>query len=185
MMVTLRQVRRTSGSQVGELRERVIQIARVAKVVQGGRRFHFRSVVVVGDGQGHVGVGIGKANEVPDSIRKAVENAKKNMIAIPLDGSTIPHEVEVKLKSTRVLLKPAAPGTGVIAGAGVRAVVELAGIKDLISKTHGSNNPVNVTQAALLALSQLESVEEVAARRGLPVERVLRGRRKQVGTDEQ
>jgi small subunit ribosomal protein S5 len=184
-MPVLKEVRRVDASRLGELRERVIQIARVAKVVQGGRRFHFRSVVVVGDGQGHVGVGIGKATEVPDSIRKAVENAKKHLIEVPLDRTTIPHEVEVKFKATRVLMKPAAPGTGVIAGAGVRAVAEAAGIKDLIAKTHGSNNPVNVTQAALLALSQLESPEEVAVRRGLPVERVLRGRRKRVESDGQ
>ncbi|MBX6754008.1 MAG: 30S ribosomal protein S5 [Thermorudis peleae] len=163
---------RVKPDQVGDLRERVIQINRVAKVVQGGRRFHFSSVVVVGDGEGHVGVGIGKATEVPDSIRKAVENAKKRLIRVPLDRRTIPHEIEVKFGATRVLMRPAAPGTGVIAGAGVRAVAEAAGIRDLIAKSHGSNNPVNVTQAALLALSMLESPEQVAARRGIPVERL-------------
>jgi small subunit ribosomal protein S5 len=168
--------------EVGDLRERVVQINRVAKVVQGGRRFHFSSVVVVGDGEGHVGVGIGKAGEVPDSIRKAVENAKKRLIRVPLEGRTIPHEVEVKFKATRVMLKPAVPGTGVIAGAGVRAVAEAAGIRDLIAKTHGSNNPVNVTQAALLALSRLEPAEEVATRRAIPVER-LRARKRAAGDE--
>lgn len=175
--------RLVSPDQVGELRERVVQINRVAKVVQGGRRFHFSSVVVIGDGEGHVGVGIGKAGEVPDSIRKAVENAKKRLIRVPLDQRTIPHEVEVKFKATRVIMKPAAPGTGVIAGAGVRAVAEAAGIRDLIAKTHGSNNPVNVTQAALLALSQLESAEDVARRRSIPVERIRARRRAK--SDEQ
>lgn len=176
------QIQRVRPEEVGELRERVVQINRVAKVVQGGRRFHFSSVVVVGDGEGHVGVGIGKAGEVPDSIRKAVESAKKRLIRVPLEGRTIPHEVEVKFKATRVMLKPAAPGTGVIAGAGVRAVAEAAGIRDLIAKTHGSNNPVNVTQAALLALSQLEGAEDVARRRSIPVERLRV--RKRAGGDE-
>ncbi len=176
------QIHRVRPEEVGELRERVVQINRVAKVVQGGRRFHFSSVVVVGDGEGHVGVGIGKAGEVPDSIHKAVENAKKRLIRVPLEGRTIPHEVEVKFKATRVMLKPAAPGTGVIAGAGVRAVAEAAGIRDLIAKTHGSNNPVNVTQAALLALSQLEAAEDVAHRRSIPAER-LRVRKRAVGDE--
>lgn len=156
------------------LEERVVQINRVAKVQKGGRRFSFSTVVVVGDGHGKVGVGLGKASEVPESIRKGVENAKKNMIEIPLEGRTIPHPVTVRFGSTEVLMKPASPGTGLIAGAGVRAVVEVAGIHDVLTKTHGSNNPVNVTRAALKALSELEPIEAVAARRGVPVSRFRR-----------
>lgn len=176
-MVRRRDERRHRGDDAGELQERVVQINRVAKVVRGGRRFSFSSLVVVGDGKGQVGVGLGKAGEVPESIRKGVDAAKKSMIRVPLDGRTIPHEVEVKFGSARVLLRPASPGTGVIAGAGVRAVVEAAGIQDILAKSLGSDNPVNVTRAALLALTQLESVEAVAARRGLPAERLRRAER--------
>ena len=149
------------------LEERVVQINRVAKVVKGGRRFSFSAVVVVGDGAGHVGAGLGKAGEVPESIRKGVEDAKKNVIKIPMVGTTIPHEVTVRFGASRVMLKPASQGTGVIAGGSVRAVLEAAGVRDILSKTYGSTNPVNVTRATIEALRELHSAEELSARRGV------------------
>ena len=157
--------RRRNDGEGPEFDERVVQINRVAKVVKGGRRFSFGSIVVVGDGKGRVGVGMGKAGEVPESIRKGVDAAKKAMITVPLDGTTIPHEVEEKFGAARVLIKPAAPGTGVIAGGGARAVLEAAGVRDVLTKAHGSNNPVNIVRATIKALESLESLERVSARR--------------------
>src|SRR6266540_5863761 len=150
-----------------ELEERVVQINRVSKVVKGGRRFSFSTVVVVGDGKGHVGVGMGKAGEVPEAIRKGVEAAKRNVIHVPLTGTRIPHAVETVFSASKIRLIPAAPGTGVIAGRGVRPVVEAAGIKDLLSKSYGSNNPVNVVKAAFQALTELTSLEEQARMRDM------------------
>jgi len=157
------------------LEERVVQINRVAKVVKGGRRFSFSAIVVVGDGAGHVGVGLGKAGEVPEAIRKGVEDAKKHLIRIPMIGTTIPHEIRQSFSASQVVLKPASQGTGVIAGGAVRAVVESAGIHDLLSKTYGSTNPVNVTRATVAALGQLASAEAVGSRRGVAVRVAVAG----------
>lgn len=155
-----------------ELDERVIDIKRVAKVIKGGRRFAFRTVVVVGDGSGRIGVGIGKARGVPDSIRKGTDRARRNMKRVHLAGTTIPHPVVARYGGAKVLLKPASPGTGVIAGGGVRAVLEAAGIRDILTKSQGSPNLLNVAMATLTALEQLRSAEEMAAMRGKTIEEV-------------
>lgn len=158
-------------NQEQELIDRVVFINRVAKVVKGGKRFHFSAVVVVGNGKGKVGFGIGKAHEVPDAIRKGMEKAKKHMIEVPLaPGETIPHEILGEQDSSKVLLRPASPGTGVIAGGAVRAVMEACGIKNVLSKVLGSSNPMNVVAATIEGLSKLESPDKVASRRGKAVE---------------
>ncbi len=156
-----------------EFDERVIEINRVAKVVKGGRRFSFRVTMVVGDNSGSVGVGTGKANSVPDAMRKATEKAKKNMHRVSLFGSTIPYQVTGQVAGARVLLKPASPGTGVIAAGGVRAVLEAAGVSDILTKSLGSANILNVVYATMDALDQLKSPQQVAAERGKSVEDLL------------
>lgn len=156
-----------------ELTDKVVNIARVAKVVKGGRRFRFSAIVVVGDGQGWVGAGLGKAQEVPEAIRKAMEQAKKEMIKVPLLNNTIPYQVEGRFGSGKVLLRPAAEGTGVIAGGPVRAVVEVAGIKNVLTKCLGSHNPHNAVKATMMALQMLAAPEDVATRRNRSLAEIL------------
>jgi small subunit ribosomal protein S5 len=156
-----------------DLKEKVVKIGRVTKVVKGGRNFRFSALVVVGDENGYIGSGIGKATEIPDAIRKGIDDAKKNLIKVPLVDTTIPHEAIGEYGAGKVLLKPAGQGTGVIAGGPVRAVLELAGIRDIRTKSLGSNNPINMVNATIKALSQLKTVEEVARLRGKTAEEIL------------
>jgi small subunit ribosomal protein S5 len=156
-----------------DLKEHLVRINRVSKVVKGGKRFAFSALVVVGDSNGHVGVGLGKAGEVPEAIRKDNEDAKKSLIRVPLVGQTIPHSHVAEFGATRVMMRPASPGTGVIAGGAVRAVVELAGIKDILTKTLGSKNSTNVVYCTLKGLKEMLKAEDVAARRGKTVEELV------------
>jgi small subunit ribosomal protein S5 len=155
-----------------DLSERVVSLNRVAKVVKGGRKFRFSALIVVGDQNGRVGAGMGKAREVPEAIRKGVEVAKRNMIQVPMVGTTIPHEVRFKWGAAKILMKPAAPGTGVISGGAMRAVIEASGIKDILTKSLGTNNPINTVRATMLALQSLKTAQEIAELRGKTVEEI-------------
>jgi len=158
-----------------ELSDKLVYVGRTAKVVKGGRRFNFSAIVVVGDGNGHVGYGLGKAAEVVDAVTKATEAAKKSIVFVKLQGNTIPHEVIGKFGAAKVLVKPATPGTGVIASGGVRAILELAGVQDVLTKSLGSSNPHNSVKAALKALASLNDAGSVAARRGISLQKVIMG----------
>jgi len=156
-----------------DLKDKLVHINRVAKVVKGGRRFSFNAIVVVGDGNGHVGVGLGKANEVADAISKGTDDAKKNVVKVPVINGTVPHEVLGKYGAGKVMLRPAAPGTGIIAGGGVRAVLELAGVKDVLTKQMGSSNPHNVVKATLSALLSMRDARMIARERGISVQELF------------
>src|SRR5919202_6735403 len=158
------------GGERSDLTERVVSLNRVAKVVKGGRKFSFSALIVVGDMNGRVGAGLGKAREVPEAIRKGVEIAKRNMVTVPMVGTTIPHEVRHKSGAAKILLKPAAPGTGVISGGAMRAVIELAGVKDILTKSLGTNNPINTVRATVEALQRLRTAQAVADLRGKQLE---------------
>jgi len=167
-------VARVKSSEI-DLQDKLVYVGRTAKVVKGGRRFSFSAIVVVGDRNGHVGFGLGKAGEVVDAVTKATDSAKKNIVKIRLQGSTLPHEVLGRYGAAKVMIKPATPGTGVIAAGGVRAILELAGVQDVLTKSKGSSNPHNTVKAAMQGLMSLEDASAVAARRGVPVEKVVMG----------